>query len=177
MAADGARRPMAIVVMGTSGVGKTTAAKGIAAALDWPFAEADEFHPKANIAKMSSGIPLTDEDRWPWLRAIRDWIDARAEEGKDVVVTCSALKRRYRDLLREARADLRFVFLTADPALVAQRIGTRSGHFMPPELLRSQLADLEPLEPGEPGVAVGVDAPPEAVVRRAIEALGLTGKG
>ncbi|WP_235919166.1 gluconokinase [Aureimonas psammosilenae] len=173
MAEDGQARAIAIVVMGTSGVGKTTAAEGIAKALGWPVAEADEFHPQANIDKMTSGTPLNDEDRWPWLRAIRDWIGGEAAKGVSTVVTCSALKRRYRDLLREADADVRFVFLSADPALIGQRIGGRSGHFMPPALLASQLADLEPLEADEPGVKVSVEASPEEVVRLAVEGLGL----
>lgn len=176
MAVNEGGRMQAIVVMGPSGVGKTTVAEGIAGALGWPFAEADGFHPKANIDKMTSGTPLTDEDRWPWLRAIRDWINAKAVEGTNVVVTCSALKRRYRDLLREADADVRFVFLTGDPDLIASRIGGRSGHFMPPALLKSQLADLEPLADDEGGTTVSVDAGPAEVARNALRQLGLVPK-
>jgi gluconokinase len=166
-------RPGAIVVMGPSGVGKTTVAQGLAATLGRPFAEADEFHSPQAVAKMRGGTPLTDADRWPWLRRIRDWISGEAKRGVSTVVTCSALKRSYRDVLREADADVRFVFLTGDPDLIAERIGARKGHYMPPSLLRSQLADLEELGDDEPGVRVDVADAPELIVRDALARLGL----
>ncbi|NDV88385.1 AAA family ATPase [Aurantimonas aggregata] len=169
--------PTALVVMGPSGVGKSTTAEALAAALGWPFAEADRFHPKANIAKMTTGHPLDDADRAPWLAEIRDWITAQAAAGRSTVLTCSALKHRYRDVLRESGARVRFVALTADPALVASRLEHRSGHYMPATLLQSQFDALEPLGPDEDGVTVTVDVPPPAVVARVLERLGLATPG
>ena len=160
--------------MGVSGSGKTTVARQLAERLGWTFAEADEFHPPQNVAKMASGVPLDDADRWPWLADLRDWLDARAAAGQDVVLTCSALKRAYRDVLRSAAPRVRFVHLTADPAVLAERIGRRSGHYMPASLLGSQLAALEPLQADEDGAVVDVDAPAADVVRAALEALDLT---
>ncbi|HEX2018062.1 MAG TPA: gluconokinase [Aurantimonas sp.] len=168
-----AETPTALVVMGPSGVGKSTTAEALAAALGWPFAEADLFHPAANIAKMTAGEPLGDDDRAPWLAAIRDWIGARADEGGSTVLTCSALKRRYRDVLREAGARVRFVALAVDPEIVASRLAHRRGHYMPASLLTSQFADLEPLGPDEDGVTVVVDVPTAELVSRIIERLGL----
>ncbi|KKN73628.1 hypothetical protein LCGC14_0398280 [marine sediment metagenome] len=166
------QKTTALVVMGPSGVGKTTTAKLLAARLGWPFAEADQFHSAANIAKMESGQPLNDADRAPWLAAIRDWIADQAGHGVSSVVACSALKRRYRDLLREANTRVRFVSLTADQDLVGDRIGRRTGHYMPKSLLQSQFDGLEPLQSDEDGVTVSVGVPPEAVVSDALEALG-----
>ncbi|MCP3056782.1 gluconokinase [Aurantimonas sp. LRZ36] len=165
----------ALVVMGPSGVGKTTTAELLAARLGWPFAEADRFHSAANIAKMESGQPLNDADRGPWLSAIRDWIAAEARQGVSSVVACSALKRRYRDVLREAAPRVRFVALTADQHLVGERLGGRTGHYMPTSLVQSQFDDLEPLQADEDGVAVSVGVPPEAVVGQALAALGFGG--
>jgi gluconokinase len=162
-----------IVVMGVSGVGKTTVAKGIAAALGWDYAEGDDFHPAANVAKMASGHALTDEDRWPWLRAIGDWMGDELQAGRSAVVTCSALKRSYRDLLRAGRPGVRFCQLDAVGGLIADRLAHRTGHYMPPSLLPSQLASLEPLQPDEPGVRVSVAAAPDRVVVNALAALGL----
>ncbi|MCD2473146.1 gluconokinase [Jiella sp. MQZ9-1] len=166
----------AIVIMGPSGVGKSTTAEGLAERLDWPFAEADKFHPKANIAKMTEGVPLDDADRAPWLAAIRDWISDEAEKGVSTVLTCSALKRRYRETLREAKARVRFVALEIDPERLAERMRTRKGHFMPPSLLKSQLADLEPLAADEDGITVSVDQPPQAVIAAVVEKLGLSAR-
>ncbi|MEU5870404.1 gluconokinase [Glycomyces sp. NPDC047369] len=145
-----------LVVMGVSGSGKSTVAELLAARLGWPFTEGDELHPAANIAKMSAGIPLTDEDREPWLRIIRDRISAEASQGRSTVVTCSALRRAYRDLLREADARVRFVHLAGPRDLIAARLAHRGGHFMPPALLDSQFAALEPLGSDEDGIAVSV---------------------
>jgi gluconokinase len=166
-----------IVVMGVSGSGKTTVARGIASAMGWPFAEGDDFHPEANVAKMSSGQPLTDEDRWPWLRTIGSWLSEQEESGRNAVVTCSALRRVYRDLLRDGRPDVRFCHVEADAALIEERLTHRSGHYMPPSLLPSQLAVLEPLQPDEPGVTVSVAGTPEGIVERALDALGLRRDG
>lgn len=170
---DAPDRPVCLVVMGPSGTGKTTTAKGLAARLGWRFAEADEFHPKANIDKMSAGIPLNDEDRAPWLVAIRDWVSGEGAAGRSTVITCSALKRRYRDVLRGAAARVRFVELNGDEALIRERMEKRKGHYMPPSLLASQYADFEPLQPDEDGVRVPVEAAPEAVVDDALSQLSL----
>ncbi|WP_246217813.1 gluconokinase [Jiella pacifica] len=170
---DDAARPTALVIMGPSGVGKSTTAELIAARLGWPFAEADEFHPKANIEKMTNGVPLNDEDRAPWLEAIRDWISREAKSGASTVLTCSALKRSYRDVLRQADARVRCVALEADPDLVATRLDKRKGHYMPKSLLQSQFADFQPLQPDEDGITVPVVAPPDEVVRTILSKLGL----
>lgn len=171
-----------VVVMGVSGAGKSTIAARLAGELGWPMAEADEFHPEANIVKMSAGTPLTDADRMPWLDAIRAWIDERNAAGQSVVVTCSALKRTYRDALRRARARVRFVHLRGTADTVSGRLSGRSGHFMPPALLESQFADLEPLAPDETGeadggvadaVALDVGGTPDEITAAALEYLGL----
>lgn len=164
----------AIVVMGPSGVGKTTVAQMLAERLDWTFAEADEFHPKANIDKMSAGIPLTDEDRWPWLDLLRDWMTDHATRGESTVVTCSALKKVYRDKLRESGARVRFLELVATRELVMSRLPKRQGHYMPVSLLDSQFETLEPLTEDEDGVKVSVESDPEQIVDEALSALRLT---
>lgn len=161
-----------IVVMGVSGSGKTSVAKPLAERLGWPFAEADDFHPRANIDKMSAGLPLTDADREPWLRALRDWQSERADAGHGTVVTCSALRRRYRDLLRGARGRLLFVHLSGSPELIAERLRHRSGHFMPPELLPSQFDALEPLAADEAGLTVDIGPAPDELVRYIMEQIG-----
>ncbi len=165
-----ADRPTALVVMGVAGSGKTTVAERIAEALGWPLAEADDFHSPANKAKMSSGVPLTDEDRAPWLASLRDWI---TDERRDVVLTCSALRRTYRAVLRSADARVRFLHLHGTPELLAERMGGRQGHFMPTTLLTSQLATLEPLEADEDGVVVDIAGSPEEIAARALTALDL----
>ena len=116
-----------IVVMGVSGSGKTTVARGIATAMGWDFAEGDEFHSEANVAKMAGGQPLTDEDRWPWLRSIGAWMDGHIRASTSAVITCSALRRVYRDLLREGRPQVRFCHVSADPALIGDRLTTGRG--------------------------------------------------
>lgn len=163
-------RPTAVVVMGVAGSGKTTVAQLLARRLGWDLAEADDFHSAANVAKMSTGTPLTDDDRAPWLTSLRDWITA---EDADVVITCSALRRRYRDVLSGASARVRFLHLDGSPALLAERMGVRSGHFMPTTLLASQLATLEPLQPDEDGVVVDISGSPDQIAARAAAALGL----
>ena len=162
-----------LVIMGVAGSGKTTLADLLDDRLGRLYAEADEFHPQANIDKMAAGTPLTDEDRWPWLDAIRDWLTEQTRAGRSAIVTCSALKRVYRDVLRQAEGRVRFVHLTAPPTLLEDRMAHREGHFMPTTLLPSQLATLEPLDPDEDGVSVVVDVPPEEVADRALVALGL----
>ncbi|MGW5972343.1 gluconokinase [Streptomyces sp. NPDC055186] len=161
--------PHVVVVMGVAGTGKTTIGPLLATRLDVPYAEADEFHPEANIAKMSAGTPLTDEDRLPWLDAIGDW--ARGRVGLGGVVSCSALKRSYRDRLRAAAPGMVFVHLTGDRALIEDRMSHREGHFMPTALLDSQFATLQPLEPDEVGIAVDVTGSPQEITERALTAL------
>lgn len=168
------RVPHQIVVMGVSSVGKTTIGKGLSSMLGWTYAEGDAFHPEANVEKMASGHPLTDEDRWPWLRLIGDWMSEQIAAGEPAVITCSALRRIYRDLLREGRPEVRFCHLVAGEGLVADRMSNRRDHFMPASLLHSQFETLEPLEPDEPGVVVSVEGEPAQVLARALDALGLT---
>jgi gluconokinase len=157
-----------VVVMGVSGSGKTTVGTALAAALGVEYAEADAFHSAANIEKMSAGTPLTDTDRAPWLESIAKWIGEHEESGG--VVTSSALKRRYRDVLRSG-GETWFLHLHGDHALLAARMKARKGHFMPASLLDSQLADLEPLEPGEPGLVVDAGDSPHAIVATALATL------
>lgn len=165
--------PQHVVIMGVSGSGKTTLAQILTRRLGWPYAEADDFHPRANVEKMAAGLPLTDEDRWPWLEAMRDWLTLQARAGRSTLVTCSALRLSYRDVLRGAEGRVRFVHLTADPSVIGERLGRRSGHFMPSSLLPSQFATLEPLVADEDGVVVLVDLSPEGVADRTVAALGL----
>lgn len=160
-----------LVLMGVAGSGKTTLAEILRDRLGRPYAEADEFHPPANIEKMSAGTPLDDDDRWPWLRAIRDWLTEQTRAGQPSVVTCSALKRAYRDVLREAEGRVRFVHLTAEQDVLAQRMSGRSGHFMPTTLLPSQLSTLQPLGDDEDGVTVTVDVPPQEIADRVLARL------
>ncbi len=166
-----------IVVMGVAGAGKTTVAVQLSRRLGCELADADDFHPQANVAKMAAGIPLQDEDRWPWLDAIAAWIRARAQARRTAVVTCSALKRAYRDVLRSASSEIVFVHLSGAPELIAERIRSRRGHFMPPALLASQLATLEPLGPDEPGLTVDVARSPEELTDEIVAALGLAPAG
>ncbi|MFF3502768.1 gluconokinase [Streptomyces sp. NPDC003247] len=163
------RTPHVVAVMGVAGTGKTTIGPLLAARLGVPYAEGDDFHPQANIAKMSAGTPLDDDDRWPWLDAIGTWAHGRA--GLGGVVSCSALKRSYRDRLRAVAPDLVFVHLAGDRALIEDRMAQRQGHFMPTALLDSQFATLQPLQEDEAGVVVDVTGSPEEISRRAMEAL------
>jgi gluconokinase len=157
-----------LVVMGVSGCGKTVLASLLAGRLGYRFCEADEFHPAANVDKMSQGIPLTDDDRWPWLEALAAWTSAQATTGHSTVMACSALKRSYRDALRSGSGqDLAFVHLVGDPATIADRMNTRA-HFMPSSLLRSQLDTLEPLQPDEIGTRIDLDQSPEAELDEAL---------
>ena len=166
-----------LVVMGVSGVGKTSVATELARATGWAFTEGDDFHPRANRDKIASGRPLEDRDRLPWLRGLADWIGGREAAGESAVLTCSALKRAYRDLLRDGHPSVRFVHLLAPDPVVGERIGARTGHSMPASLLDSQLRTLEPLQRDEPGVAVDTAADPAGVARTALDRLGITTPG
>ncbi len=159
--------------MGVSGSGKSTVALALAQRLGCELLEGDDLHPAANVAAMAAGRPLTDADRTPWLAAIGDWIDRRANRGVGAVVTCSALRRRYRDQLRDGRPSVTFCHLTVDPAVLERRMALRSGHFMPASLLSSQLETLEPLAPDEPGITVSSGAPVEVVVDEVVRRLDL----
>lgn len=165
-----------LVVMGVSGSGKSSIAPLLAEQLGWPVSDGDEFHPAANLEKMASGVALTDADRIPWLLAIRDWINACSRSGHNVVVTCSALKRAYRDILREASAYVRFVHLTSPRKLIRRRLDSRSGHFMPSSLLVSQFEDLELLEADEDGITVDVVDSPQQITESVLIRLGLDQK-
>lgn len=148
---------MSIVVMGVSGSGKSTVAAALAAALGGGYIDADYLHPAENVAKMTAGVPLTDEDRMPWLRLVGGAL--ASERERPIVVACSALRRRYRDALRDAAPEVFFVHLDVDAGVLATRMEQRSDHFMPASLLASQIATLEPLEADERGVVVDAAAP------------------
>jgi gluconokinase len=170
--ASSAPSPLAIVIMGVAGSGKTTVGESLAAKLGLPFRDADEFHPAANVAKMSAGIPLIDDDRWPWLDAIGAAL--RTAGGRGIVVTCSALKRVYRDRVRRAAGrPVTFIFLDGPRALLAERIGHRKGHFMPPSLLDSQLATLERPSADEGVLTASIIPPPDEIAATIVTELGL----
>jgi gluconokinase len=165
-----------LVVMGVAGSGKSTLAAALSRQLGWVCAEADEFHPQSNIDKMSQGTPLQDEDRWPWLQEIQNWMTTQAQAGTSTVLTCSALKQSYRRLLAQAEGRVLFLHLHGEADLIGQRMQGREGHFMPPTLLPSQLATLEPLSDEE--IAAGslrldISKSPEELVKTVIAALQL----
>lgn len=163
--------PAVLVVMGVSGSGKTTIAALLAGRLGWAFEDGDDLHPPANVAKMHAGVPLTDEDRRPWLAAVAAWIDATRAAGGHGVVACSALKRRYREVLTGGRPDVRLVYLRGDRELIARRLRARQGHFMPASLLDSQLAALEEPGPDEDPIAASVEGSPGEIVDRILAVL------
>jgi gluconokinase len=140
-----------------SGSGKSSVMKRLARDLGWPAAEGDAFHSPENVARMASGVPLTDEDRRPWLDALAAWIGDRERAGENALVTCSALKREYRDRLRNGHPSVWFVHLTAGRSILAERVERRRGHYMPASLLASQLSTLEPLAPDEPGITLSTE--------------------
>jgi len=159
------------VVMGVSGSGKTTIAEGVSRRLGWLLEEGDKFHPPANVEKMSHGIPLTDDDRWPWLHAIAAAIDEVRAGSRSAVVACSALKRAYRDVLIGDRPDVVLVYLQGDKEQIAERMAARKGHFMPVALLDSQFATLEEPGPDEHPVIVSIAPPPEAIIEEVVRQL------
>ena len=165
--------PLVIVLMGVSGSGKSTTGAALSRKLGWPFRDADSFHPPANVEKMSRGTPLTDEDRWPWLAAIAQWIDERCEAGERGIVSCSALKRAYRSRIIGPRSSVRLVYLKGDIEVIGQRLRARKGHFMPASLLESQFAVLEEPRADERALAVSIAMSPRRVVDTIIERLGL----
>ncbi len=154
---------MIVIVFGVSGAGKTTVGKLLAEDLGWKFYEADDFHPRANIEKMRSGRPLTDEDRWPWLERLRDQIEQSLAKSENAVLACSALKRAYRERLRVSN-DVKLVFLRGNYALIERQLRGRRGHFMNPALLRSQFADLQEPAPDEDVITIELGPNPEELV-------------
>lgn len=164
--------PTAVIVMGVSGAGKSSVGERLAAKLGCDFVEGDRLHPASNVEKMAKGIPLTDDDRWPWLDLVGRELATSIEKGASLVLSCSALKRIYRDRLRKATGgQLRFVFLKGTPALLEIRMGERTGHFMPLALLQTQLATLETPEGEEGVVTVDIDADLEQIVEAAYAGL------
>lgn len=165
--------PQHLVVMGVAGSGKTTLARDLARRWRRTFCEGDDLHSQANRDAMAAGTPLTDVERGPWLASIRDWMSSAASRGEQTVVACSALRRTYRDVLRQADGEVWFIHALPSAEVVRQRITRRRGHFMPAALLQSQLDLLEPLEEDEPGVVVDSDGSPRQVVEEAVRRLGL----
>jgi gluconokinase len=166
-------RPVVLVLMGVSGCGKTTVAALLAGRLKWPFEEGDALHPPANVEKMHAGHPLTDAGRAPWLEKVADWVDARLNAGECGLITCSALKRSYRRAIDRRGAGVVFVYLHGSRETIAARLAARHGHFMPPELLASQFADLEEPTADEPAIRVDVGPAPGAIADRIAAMLGL----
>lgn len=155
--------PRVLLLMGVAGSGKSTMGERLAGELGWPFRDADSFHPPANVAKMSAGVALTDEDRWPWLDAIAAWIDQRRAHGEHAIVSCSGLKRIYRRRLMEGRGDVRLVYLDGSRELIGRRMAARQGHFMPPALLDSQFATLEVPHASEWPIVAPIDSSPRRI--------------
>jgi gluconokinase len=177
VAGETGEMPCALVVMGVSGSGKSTIADKLAERLRWSYEDGDKFHPASNVAKMSAGQPLTDEDRWPWLQAIADEIDRVCEAGERAVIACSALKHAYRDVLVHGRNDVRIIYLEGTQDLIASRLSLRKGHFMPPGLLASQFKTLEPPDMSENPVTVSIDASVETIVDDIVRQLRLSPAG
>jgi gluconokinase len=164
--------PPILVIMGVSGSGKSTIAAALVERLGWPFEEGDALHPAANVAKMAAGVPLADADRAPWLAAVAAWINARQVAGEPGIITCSALRRRYRDALRGS--GVVFVYLRGPKELIKERVVERKGHFMPASLVDSQVEALEPPEPDEHSITVDARAGVAAEVEEIIDRLGLS---
>ena len=166
-------RPIVLVLMGVSGCGKTTVAQILAQRLHWAFKEGDALHPQANVDKMAAGHALDDADRAPWLALIADWVEARLDAGECGVITCSSLKRAYRELIGRRGAGVEFVYLHGSRELIASRLADRHGHFMPTSLLDSQFATLEEPAADEPAIRVEIGAAPEQIADDIATALSL----
>ncbi|MEO6826838.1 MAG: gluconokinase [Microbacteriaceae bacterium] len=164
-------QPLVLVVMGVSGGGKSTVAALLSRRLGWVLEEGDDLHPQANVDKMASGHPLNDQDRAPWLRKIADWVDERLDAGENGVITCSALKRAYRDVINRRGSGVVFVYLSGTRETIAARLAARSGHYMPSILLDSQLADLQEPTADEPAIRAEVGRPPAVIADHIIKEL------
>lgn len=167
-------KPVVLVFMGVSGCGKTTVAAILAGRLGWPFEEGDALHPQSNIDKMKAGHPLTDDDRWPWLEKVAEWVEERLDAGENGLITCSALKRSYRDIVNRRGSSIVFVFLSGSRETIAARLAVRHGHFMPPSLLESQFADLEEPTADEPEIRVDIGPAPGVIAQGILDDLGLS---
>jgi len=165
--------PLHLVFMGISGSGKSTVARAVQERLGWEMAEGDDFHPPENVAKMREGTPLTDADRWGWLGSLADWTATRDLRGEPTIITCSALRRTYRDVLRRGGEGTFFVHATGDKHLILDRMNARD-HFMPPSLLESQLDTLEPLQAGERGMDVDPALPVDRIAAIVLARLDLS---
>jgi carbohydrate kinase (thermoresistant glucokinase family) len=161
-----------VIVAGVAGSGKTTVGRLLAARLDCEFEDGDLLHPAANVTKMHAGVPLTDADRWPWLRVVGDWMDQRISAGKSAVIACSALHRAYRDALLDGRPAARLAFLEISRAVATARLAGRHGHFFPARLLDSQFRDLEPPDPAEHLIIIDASQPADAMAAEIISRLG-----
>lgn len=166
-----------IIVMGVSGSGKSTIGALIAGALGVPFVDGDALHPQSNVEKMAGGTPLNDDDRWPWLATVGSTLATAGKEGTGMVIACSALRRAYRDAILKNAPATRFVHLSGSREVLASRLEGRSDHFMPPSLLDSQFATLEPLADDEPGIVVDIDQPVPAIVSEAVDAIRVVTAG
>ena len=164
-------KPGVLVLMGVSGCGKTTVAAILVSRLGWPFEEGDALHPQANVEKMAAGHPLSDVDRWPWLAKVADWVDERLDAGENGVITCSALKRSYRDMINRRGSGLIFVYLAGSKETIAARLAARHGHFMRATLLDSQLADLEEPAADEPAIRLDIGPPAAEIADQIMERL------
>ena len=166
------KAPLHLVFMGVSGSGKSTAARAVQQQLGWEYAEGDDFHPPANVAKMREGTPLTDDDRWGWLESLAEWTAERDAKGEPTIIACSALRKAYRDVLRRGGEGTFFVHSTGDKHMILERMNARE-HFMPPSLLESQLDILEPLEPDEQGMDVDPALAVDLIVAQVLDRIGL----
>lgn len=166
-------QPVVLVLMGVSGCGKSTVAGLLVDRLGWPFEEGDDLHPQANKDKMSSGHPLTDDDRWPWLEKVAEWVEGQLDAGENGLITCSSLKRSYRDVINRRGSGIVFVYLAGSRETISARLVARRGHYMPSSLLDSQFGDLEEPAPDEPEMRVDVGPPARVIAQHVIEALGL----
>lgn len=167
-------KPVVLVFMGVSGCGKTRVAAILTGRLGWPFEEGDALHPQSNIEKMKAGHPLRDDDRWPWLEKVAEWVEARLDAGENGLITCSALKRSYRDIINRRGSGVVFVFLAGSKETIAARLAARHGHFMPPSMLDSQFADLEEPTSDEPEIRVDVGPTAGVIAQGILEELGLS---
>lgn len=169
--------PVVLVVMGVSGSGKSTVAALLAGRLGWAFEEGDALHPQSNIDKMAAGHPLTDEDRYPWLEKVAQWVEQTLDRGENGVITCSALKRSYRSIINRRGSGVVFVFLSGTPETIGTRLAERHGHFMPASMLGSQFEALEELSPDEPGIRIDVGPAPGVIAQQIMDKFGLRPSG